>query len=304
MASGQVDYQQVFASLTQQFEAQCQLAKISAKKEKMLSFNKRKGKVLLLNRKEVTSSQQEMTSSLNRKRRTDSSLADLVECTAEGDTPPGGAPVLKKIKVDLAWSSDPTSKPYSMWLVSRPAAEDTTTSINSDWLLPSSTDPVTLNMKELFELITGSDSSSWLIAPAEGTQPMDSASSLFHSSLTTESESDNPSEEDDHPSGKGVQKDVDPSKVVNSITAGDMSSWLLGSRDVKDSGGLQCQTSSTKSPLQTDTITDQWLKPRSECCGFVLTSCTSCCAGYSPANSEVSTGDTSHSFEAVDDTDL
>ena len=287
VASGQVDY---VSSLTQQFEAQCQQAKMSTRKEEVPAI---KGRALLLNRKEVTSSQQEMTSSLNRKRRTDSSLADLVECTAEGDTPPGGAPVLKKIKVDLAWSSDPTSKPYSMWLVSRPAAEAATTAINSDWLLPSSTN---VSMKELFELITGSDSSSWLIAPAEGTQQMDSASSLLHPSLTTESESDHPSDEGVCPSQKGV----DFSEVVNSITAGDMSSWLIRSRDVKDSDGLQCQTSSTKLPLQTDTITDQWLKPRSECCGFVLTSCTSCCAGYSPATS----GDTSHSFEAVDNNSL
>jgi len=269
------DYQQVFVSLTQQFEAQCQLAKMSAKKEEMSSTNKRKGRVLLLNRKEVTSSQQEITSLLsNRKRRINSPLADLLECSVEGITPPGGAPVLKKIRVDLAWSSDPTSKPYSMWLVSSPAAEAATT---SDWLLPSSTDPVTLNMKELFELITGSDSSSWLMAPAEETEPMDSVSLLLHPSLTTESESDNPSdvEEGDHPSGEGThpsEKGVDPSKVVDSVTTGDMSSWLIGSRDVKDSGGgLQCQTSSAKSPLRTYTITDQWLKPRSECYGFVLT---------------------------------
>jgi len=287
-----VDYQQVFASLTQQFEAQCQLAKkmeaMPSDKEENMSLNNKKEDVSLPNerkketssvdnRKEVISllnSRKRLISSLNSGNQGMSSLADNKPSSLAGwsklnkdhqkqhgtgsEKSSDGVPVLKKIRIDFTWDSDttsPSTEPHSLWFVPKTnkrmtanesVTEDDTAAM-SDWLLTSSTSPVTVDVAELFNLITNSDTSSWLLSPTPQTMDTSSGLSLWvHPPPSHESE--------------GV------AEVVNSIAETSMSSWLLGSPKQQDDSNVLHPSSSSGSDQQIAEVqsnaNDQWLMPR------------------------------------------
>jgi len=283
-----VDYQQVFASLTQQFEAQCQLANKmqvtpsdkkenvslntrneNIRKENTPLPNKRKEETRLLdNRKEVIKSRKRLISSLNNRmsdNKHDSLSKDHQQQHGmESEKSLNGAPVLKKIRIDFTWDGDTTSssatEPHSLWLVpntnkpvtpNESVAEADTTAI-SDWLFASSTSPVNLDITELFNLITNSDTSTWLISSTP--QTMDTSSGL---SLLLHP-----------PPSEGV------AEVVNSIAETDLSSWLLDPQDIKqqddsNASRLLRPSSPNASDLQIAEVqsntNDQWLMPRCKC---------------------------------------
>jgi len=114
------------------------------------------------------------------------------QCQLECGSSPDGVPdfnaIFKKIKADFVHNSISSTapKPYSMWLVSRTNK-------------PVTEAPIT----EPFNLIAGSDTSSWLQSTTAS--QMDTSSTWLHSSSTVRSE---------------------PAEVLNTIAETNMSSWL------------------------------------------------------------------------------
>jgi len=120
-----------------------------------------------------------------------------VQCQLACGRSPDGVPdfnaIFKKIKADFIHNSTSNTKAYNMWLV------------------PRTNKPVTeAAITEPFNLIAGSDTSSWLQSTAVP-QTMDTSTNLslwLHSSSTIRSEA------------------VRPAEVFNTIAGTNVSSWL------------------------------------------------------------------------------
>ena len=198
-----VDYQQVFTSLAQQFETQCQL---TSRKEKMPLLNSRKEVMSSLKHNPVTGW---LEYSKGRQWRRG------VESGRSPDGVPDFNAIFKKIKSDFVFNSitatTTVTKPYSMWLVSKSNKPDTdtTTTAACDWVLPPSSSTAQ-HIAEPFNLIASSSTSSWLQStiPYTTTDSSSGLTSWLHSSSVGRSEAVRP---------------------VETIASMSMSSWLSSS---------------------------------------------------------------------------